>query len=78
MEGSGHAIITEVAFQSKTISSTAADADCGESDGVKTLKNSLEVLNRDRLHVDDTLKRVKQQRIVLDQFADRIVEQASV
>lgn len=77
VEGSGHAIINEVTYQSKTVSSEANDTDSGESDEVKTLKNMLKELKQEKLNLFDTLKRVNQQKIVLDQFGDGIVEQAS-
>lgn len=78
MEGSGDAIITEVAFQTKSISSTADGASSGESGDVRRLRSELEEQKKERLGVADTLERVTQQRNVLDQFADRIVEQAAV
>ena len=67
-----------MAFQIKTISSTDDDGNAHDPDSVRRLRSRLNELKKERVGVSDTLARVKQQRKVLNQFPDRIVEQAAV
>eukprot|EP00118_Oscarella_pearsei_P000562 m.5253 g.5253 ORF g.5253 m.5253 type:complete len:601 (+) comp12617_c0_seq1:69-1871(+) len=79
VEGFGAVSINEVAFvrreeKSEPIKEEADTAE--EPDEVRRMKTNLEKLRKDKEGVSDELRRTKEQRVALHEFADNVVDQA--